>query len=267
MAYTFCAIDFETADSQPDSACQVGLVRVEGTEVVRRETRLIRPPREAFIWSHLHGIDWSAVKDQPPFADVWPSIVSILDGAAELVAHNAAFDRKVLVACCAAAGLTPPSIPWVCTLELSRRRWARGNKLNEVCAKLGITLTAHHEAGADAEAAARVLLALRAPADLAKVAAVDPNTPEPGRAFWWFSSDVWGDIRPGLPIEAKPGTRLPVAADWWCYPGDGAWRKVVRAGPKPSPPVRKVAAPVTRPDEEGAIGLWSSDPDQSPNCP
>ena len=40
----FVALDFETADHGSDSACQVGLVRVEDARVVRRESRLIRPP-------------------------------------------------------------------------------------------------------------------------------------------------------------------------------------------------------------------------------
>ena len=35
---TFVAIDFETADNGADSACSVGLVRVEALKVVRRET-------------------------------------------------------------------------------------------------------------------------------------------------------------------------------------------------------------------------------------
>jgi len=41
---TFAAIDFETANYSPDSACAVGLVAVEGGRVVRREYHLIRPP-------------------------------------------------------------------------------------------------------------------------------------------------------------------------------------------------------------------------------
>ena len=40
---TFTAIDFETASCDRDSACAIGLVRVEAGRVVRREYRLIRP--------------------------------------------------------------------------------------------------------------------------------------------------------------------------------------------------------------------------------
>src|SRR3954470_15840229 len=55
---TFVAIDFETADHAPDSACAVGLVRVEALRVVHRENLLIRPPRRRFLWTHVHGITW-----------------------------------------------------------------------------------------------------------------------------------------------------------------------------------------------------------------
>jgi DNA polymerase-3 subunit epsilon len=55
---TFVAIDFETADDGRDSACAVALVRVENLEIVRRETRFVRPPRRQFRFSHLHGITW-----------------------------------------------------------------------------------------------------------------------------------------------------------------------------------------------------------------
>ena len=54
----FVAIDFETADYQQDSACAVALVRVEGSQIVQRHHFLIRPPRQRFIFSYLHGITW-----------------------------------------------------------------------------------------------------------------------------------------------------------------------------------------------------------------
>src|SRR3954452_15711136 len=90
----FVAIDFETADHGPDSACAVGLVRVEGLAVVRREAVLIRPPRPRFLFSGIHGITWDMVRDAPDFAAAWPQLAPLLDGAAVLVAHNAPFDRR-----------------------------------------------------------------------------------------------------------------------------------------------------------------------------
>ena len=67
----FVAIDFETADYGPDSACAVGMVRVEAMTVVHRETRLIQPPRPGVLFTHIHGITWEMVKDAARFVDVW----------------------------------------------------------------------------------------------------------------------------------------------------------------------------------------------------
>jgi DNA polymerase-3 subunit epsilon len=155
----FVALDFETADHGPDSACAVGLVRVEAGQVVHREGLLIRPPRSRILFTHVHGISWRMVADAPPFADVWPRLVPLLDGAGFIAAHNAPFDRRVLQACCAAAGLAPPPLPFVCTVQVSRKRWGlKPNNLPAVCRRLGIGLI-HHNAASDAEACARIVIA------------------------------------------------------------------------------------------------------------
>lgn len=167
----FVAIDFETADHGSDSACAVGLVRVEGLKVVRREAVLIRPPRPRITFAYIHGITWDRVKDADPFGVVWPRLAPMLDGAAALVAHNAPFDRGVLAACCAAAGLSVPPIPFVCTVQVARRRWGlTPNDLPSVCRRLGIGLI-HHDAGSDAEACARIVIAAHGgpPADPGRI--------------------------------------------------------------------------------------------------
>jgi DNA polymerase-3 subunit epsilon len=159
----FVAIDFETADHGPDSACAVGLVRVEGLKVVRREKVLIRPPRPQMLFTWVHGLTWDMVKDAEPFALAWPRLLPVLEGAAVLAAHNASFDRRVLAACCAAAGLPVPAVPFVCTVQLARRRWGlKPNDLPSVCRRLGIGLI-HHDPISDAEACARIVIAATSP--------------------------------------------------------------------------------------------------------
>ena len=100
----FVAIDFETADYGRDSACAVGMVRVEDGVIAHREHRLIRPPRPDFVFTYIHGITWEDVAREPEFGEVWAPLAMMLDGIDFLVAHNAPFDRGVLRACCAEAG-------------------------------------------------------------------------------------------------------------------------------------------------------------------
>jgi DNA polymerase-3 subunit epsilon len=155
---TFVALDFETADYARDSACALGLVRVENHRIVRREYQLIRPPRRRFSFTYLHGITWEDVAHQPTFAELWPALTPILEGVDFLAAHNASFDRSVLNRCCETAGLTPPQLPFECTVRMARQTWnIHPTKLNDVCDYLGITLK-HHHAASDAEACALIVI-------------------------------------------------------------------------------------------------------------
>ena len=155
----FAAIDFETADFQRDSACAVGVVVVDGGEIVRRHYTLLRPPRRAFQFTYIHGIAWKDVADKPTFAEHWAELAAVLEGAEFFAAHNAPFDRSVLRACTEGVGLAMPVTPFRCTVQLARDTWAlHPAKLPDVCAHLGITLK-HHDAMSDAEACARIVMA------------------------------------------------------------------------------------------------------------
>ena len=155
----FVAIDFETADNGADSACAIGVVRVETGESTQRLTRLIRPPRRTNQYAHIHGIRWEDVRDEPDFAGVWPAVAPILEGAAFFAAHNASFDRRILHGSCLAYGITPPAQRFECTVVLARKTWRMPkNDLATLARFINFTLN-HHEAGSDAEACARILLA------------------------------------------------------------------------------------------------------------
>jgi DNA polymerase III subunit epsilon len=154
----FVAIDFETADYGPDSACAVGLVTVEDRKIVGRNSFLIRPPRENFYFTYLHGITWEDVKEAPTFGELWPQVKKVIRGADFLVAHNASFDKGVLDACCARYRLTPPAIPFQCTMRLARRLWSLyPTNLPAVCRHFDIPLN-HHDAASDTEACARIMI-------------------------------------------------------------------------------------------------------------
>jgi DNA polymerase III subunit epsilon len=155
----FVAIDFETADYGRDSACAVGLVRVENDRIVEEASCLIRPPREQFVFTHIHRITWEDVRDQPTFAEIWPAFSPLLQGTDFLVAHNAPFDRGVLNACCAAAQIAQSRHRFICTVRLARAAWGiRPTTLPNVCRHLGIGLR-HHDAASDARASAEIALA------------------------------------------------------------------------------------------------------------
>jgi DNA polymerase III subunit epsilon len=161
---TFLAIDFETADYGPDSACALGVVRVEQGRITAQVTRLIRPPRRRMLFTDIHGITWSMVANQPCFAELLPELLPLFEGIEFLAAHNAPFDRRVLQACCDASALGVPSSEFLCTMQLARQVWGiYPTNLPAVCARLKIPLR-HHDAGSDAAACAQIVLkSLRPP--------------------------------------------------------------------------------------------------------
>ena len=156
---SFVAIDFETASNDRDSACAIGIAIVRAGRIVSREQHLIRPPTREFRFTHIHGLTWEDVRDAPTFAEVWRNLSPVLSESDFLAAHNASFDRGVLSACCESYRLRRPAQPFVCTVQVARSVWnTYPTKLPDVCRHLGIPLT-HHEAGSDAEACARIVLA------------------------------------------------------------------------------------------------------------
>ncbi|MDP2207234.1 MAG: 3'-5' exonuclease [Bacteroidota bacterium] len=154
----FLAIDFETADYQPDSACAVGLVRVENEKIVAREAYLIKPPRNTMVFTYLHGITMADVMSKPKFRDVWKTAEPLMKDIDFFVAHNAGFDKGVLHACCASSGLPLPATEFECTMRLARKIWKiRPTKLPDVCRRFDISLN-HHDAASDSDACAQIMI-------------------------------------------------------------------------------------------------------------
>jgi len=154
----FLAFDFETANHSRDSACSIGLVRVENGQIRHKAVHLIRPPTREFIFTDIHGLSWKDVEHAPTFGELWPEIRPCFEGVDFVAAHNVGFDRKVLMECCALYGITPPELNYLCTVDLSRKTWQLfPTKLPDVCRHLGIQLN-HHEALSDAEACARIVI-------------------------------------------------------------------------------------------------------------
>lgn len=154
----FLAIDFETANYSGDSACAIGLVRVENQVIVRRGYYLIKPPSKWFSFTYIHGITWEGVKDKPTFGELWGELQDFFTGNDFLVAHNSSFDERILKTCCAAYNIMYPGIPFECTMKHSRRLWnIYPTKLPNVCQHFGIPLD-HHNAASDTEACAQIMI-------------------------------------------------------------------------------------------------------------
>jgi len=154
----FLALDFETANYYQDSACALGLVRVENNEIVEQKSFLIRPPYKYFVFTYIHGITWEDVEDQPTFEQHWEFIRPYFDGIDFAVAHNAGFDRSVLYACCARHKIIKPDVDFQCTMKLARKVFRLyPTNLPAVCRSFNIELR-HHDALSDTLACAKIMI-------------------------------------------------------------------------------------------------------------
>jgi DNA polymerase-3 subunit epsilon len=158
----FTAIDFETANSSSASACSVGLVKVVDGRVVDRASWFIRPPAGHDYFNEwntrIHGIVESDVVGALYWHEQLDGIVSFADGD-HLVAHNARFDMGVIDGGCAASRIETPSFAYACSLQIARKTYNLDSyRLPVAAMAAGFEDFAHHDALADAEACAAIVV-------------------------------------------------------------------------------------------------------------
>ncbi|MBN1365770.1 MAG: 3'-5' exonuclease [Syntrophaceae bacterium] len=151
-------MDFETANYYQDSACALGLVRVENNKIIEKTSFLIQPPYKYFAFTYLHGITWEDVEDKPTFEQHWKFIKPFFENIDFAVAHNAVFDKNVLHACCERNRITKPEVDFQCTMKLSRKVFGfYPTNLPAVCRNFNIDLW-HHKALSDTLACAKIMI-------------------------------------------------------------------------------------------------------------
>ncbi|MFV0433316.1 MAG: 3'-5' exonuclease [Leucobacter sp.] len=161
MPVDFTAIDFETANSHPSSACAVGLVRVRDGRVVNRADWLIKPPvaHADFLPFNIriHGITAEMVAS----ARLWEEQLEELRGFIGndvTIAHNASFDMGVIRAACAETITPVPRLRYLCSVQVSRKTYQiPSHRLPLSAEAAGFGEFAHHNALADAEACAAIV--------------------------------------------------------------------------------------------------------------
>ncbi len=106
----------------------------------------------------IHGIMAADVTD----ALLWSEQLHDLQSFAEndvLVAHNAGFDMGVIAAASAASFVPTPTYDYLCSLQVARRTYHLDSyKLPSAAMAAGFEDFAHHNALADAEACAAIIV-------------------------------------------------------------------------------------------------------------
>ena len=154
----FAAIDVETANPNRESVCQVGIAVVKSGKIVEVWSELVNPQAEFYFWNvRVHGIDAHHVLNAPTFGKVYPEIVQRTAGA-PIVSHSP-FDKSAVSQACARHRLPMLTNGWKDSIEIAKRAWPRRQSysLPIIAKSLGIDYD-EHDAGEDAEAAAKLVL-------------------------------------------------------------------------------------------------------------
>ena len=162
MPLDFTAIDFETANGSPASPCAVGLIRVRDSKPVATLELLFRPPVPYDWFSEgnirVHGITPAMVQDAPTYSEVINQMMEFIDEDL-LVAHNASFDMGVLAASAKAINHELPKLRYGCSLKIARKTYnLESYRLNAVAYAIGHEEFEHHNALADSDACARIVI-------------------------------------------------------------------------------------------------------------
>lgn len=160
--YDFIAIDFETANEQRDSACQIGITTVKNNRITQTKSWLINPEQPFnYFNTMIHGITENMVKDQPTFPQIWDEISYYFGNDEEgsiVVAHNATFDINVLLCMLERYKIDAPNGLFLCSLAIARRTWIQPSySLSSLCQALNIQ-PGLHNAGEDSRACAEIML-------------------------------------------------------------------------------------------------------------
>ena len=156
----FIAIDFETANADMASICQIGLAHYRNGSVFD-EWKTYVNPKDYFdpLNVSIHGIDEETVKDAPTFKKVSHKIYEYLDN--RIVVCHTHFDRLAVHRACSKYKLRTPVCSWLDSARVTRRTWDefahRGYGLANVCSSIGYEYAAH-DALEDAKACAHVLI-------------------------------------------------------------------------------------------------------------
>jgi len=162
MPLNFTAIDFETANRSSASPCAVGLVKVVEGQIVDTYSTLIKPPypNDWFASGNIgvHGIHPEDVAKAPGWAEALEQILGFID-MDDLIAHNASFDMGVLRASAALIEAELPDLRYGCSLIMARKTYnLESYRLNQVAYAIGHEEFDHHDALADSDACARIVI-------------------------------------------------------------------------------------------------------------
>ncbi|MBF4459016.1 exonuclease domain-containing protein [Pseudoclavibacter sp. VKM Ac-2867] len=218
MALDFVSIDFETANHQRGSVCQIGVTDVRDGRIVSTDSWFINPPTGlVFTNTHIHGISASHVQQAPTWGETLRRLTTVVQSA-PIVAYSS-FDKGAYNAANSLLGLRDPGFEFFDALVLAKARLQLDSyKLPHVAKHLGLPSFSHHDAGADALACAQIVLHLSTHTGVSDVTSAWPESrPAKARA----SRSAYAHKQSVIPeTNAHADPTHPLFGEVVCFSGD-----------------------------------------------
>jgi len=160
-AQGFAVIDFETTGLFPgghDRVIEIGVVHTTAHGLVTGQWETLVNPNRDLGRQDIHRIQAADILEAPRFDQIAAQLVELLRDRV-IVAHNASFDTRFLLAELERAGYAMwEKPPVLCTMQLAREFLpGAGRALVDCCDAYDIVIEQAHSASADALATARLL--------------------------------------------------------------------------------------------------------------
>ena len=158
--FTFNVIDVETANADPASICQIGIVEVSAGIIFNGLSILVNPEdRFNSFNTGLHGISEDTVAHSKTLPQIYARLCDLLEGT--IVVSHTTFDKVAIEGALRKYSLAPIGVEWLDSSLIARRTWprrySRSWNLARIAGDLGISFR-HHDALEDATAAAKIVL-------------------------------------------------------------------------------------------------------------
>ncbi|MBS3158615.1 DNA polymerase III [Candidatus Woesearchaeota archaeon] len=156
----FISIDFETATSERNSPCEIGLTFVKDGKVIDTQSWLIKPkcyPQFDPFNIAIHGIEPKDVSGKLEFNKLWKTKLKPLLENQFVIAHFASFDLSVLRHTLELYKIPFPDLQYSCSYTFSKKVWPKllSYDLKSLCNLNKISFE-HHRAGEDSLACAKL---------------------------------------------------------------------------------------------------------------
>ncbi len=145
------AIDFETANSNNNTACSIGFALLEDGEIILNREILINPESHFSDGNiAIHNITPEMVKDKDTFPVVWNEVSKLINDNTLVIAHNTSADMVILSKLAAKYNIKIDKFSYLCTMEAYKKNGLVSRYgLKSIADELGISFE-HHNAKEDA---------------------------------------------------------------------------------------------------------------------